>query len=341
MSKPRIFVSSTYYDLKHIRRNIEAFIESLGYESILFESGDIPFSHLDSLDQSCYREIESCHMLVLLIGGRYGSAASEQERLSNDDLEKAYKEYNSITKREYETAREKDIPIYIFIEKAVAAEYRTYKENFSNPTVKYAHVDSVNIFKLIDDIYIQARNNLTREFENVEDVTTWLRDQWAGMFAMHISKRSTDSQLKNLASQVAQLRDTSDILKKYTESIMLGTKKQDSEKLIEEMGKRLVEHKTLRALEKQPVKYLRNYMKNAPSPDVIYAAILESKTLDVFISKFEFDDELYQLNKEIPRPVWISDYDDLKQMIASDNFDENAGINLKKNRRTPRATDDV
>jgi hypothetical protein len=341
MSKPRIFVSSTYYDLKHIRRNIETFIESLGYESVLFESGDIPFSHLDSLDQSCYREIESCHMLVLLIGGRYGSAASEQERLSEEDIEKAYKEYNSITKREYETAREKDIPIYIFIEKSVAAEYRTYKENYSNPTVKYAHVDSVNIFKLIDDIYLQARNNLTREFENIEDVTNWLRDQWAGMFAMHISKRSTDSQLKNLATQVAQLRDTSDILKKYTESIMLGTKKQDSAKLIEEMEKRLAEHKTLRALEKQPIRYLRRHMKDAPSPDVIYSAILESQTLEAFMAKFEFDEELLRLNKEIPRPAWVSDYDDLKQMIASDNFDEDASINLKKNRKFPRLSDDV
>jgi hypothetical protein len=35
MAKPRVFVSSTYYDLKHLRSAIEAFIDSLGYEPIL------------------------------------------------------------------------------------------------------------------------------------------------------------------------------------------------------------------------------------------------------------------------------------------------------------------
>ncbi|HAV1364053.1 DUF4062 domain-containing protein [Vibrio parahaemolyticus] len=36
MAKPRIFVSSTYYDLKHIRNSLEAFIDSFGYESVLY-----------------------------------------------------------------------------------------------------------------------------------------------------------------------------------------------------------------------------------------------------------------------------------------------------------------
>jgi len=38
MAKPRIFVSSIYYDLKHIRASLSLFIDSLGYESILFYS---------------------------------------------------------------------------------------------------------------------------------------------------------------------------------------------------------------------------------------------------------------------------------------------------------------
>jgi Domain of unknown function (DUF4062) len=320
MSKPRIFVSSTYYDLKHIRRSIESFIDSLGYEAVLFESGDIPFSHLNALDQSCYREIESCHMLVLIIGGRYGSAISDSEALNDDEVEKAYQEYNSITKREYETAREKDIPIYIFVEKPVAAEYRTYKENQKNKTIKYAHVDSVNIFKLIDEIYLQRRNNLTREFENVEDITSWLRDQWAGMFAMYIAKRSTDAQLKNLSDQVSQLKDTSDVLKKYTESIMLGAKKQDSAKLIEEMERKLQEHKMARALGLQPIRYLSMHMTPKPDPARIYSAITESATIDEFMSNFEFDETIKRRAPDGPRPAWVQDYERLKRMIERDSF---------------------
>ena len=70
MAKPRVFVSSTYYDLRHVRQGIESFIEGLGFEAVLFESGDIPFSHEQPLDESCYQEISKCHILVLIIGGK-------------------------------------------------------------------------------------------------------------------------------------------------------------------------------------------------------------------------------------------------------------------------------
>ena len=114
MAKPRIFVSSTYYDLRHIRQGVESFVQSLGYDPILFESGDIPFSHDQSLDQSCYKEIATCHILVLIIGGRYGSPTSDETTTpTDDDLEKHYKHFNSITKKEFETAINEDIPAYI------------------------------------------------------------------------------------------------------------------------------------------------------------------------------------------------------------------------------------
>ncbi len=41
MVKPRVFVSSTYYDLKYIRNSLKSFIGSFGYEAVLFEDGDI------------------------------------------------------------------------------------------------------------------------------------------------------------------------------------------------------------------------------------------------------------------------------------------------------------
>jgi hypothetical protein len=79
MAKPRVFVSSTYYDLRHIRDRLEAFIESFGYDPVLFESGDIPFHHDAPLDESCYAEIQTCHILILIVGGRYGSPSSDEK----------------------------------------------------------------------------------------------------------------------------------------------------------------------------------------------------------------------------------------------------------------------
>lgn len=43
MAKPRIFISSTFYDLRQIRSDIDLFIEGLGYEPIRNEEGDIPY----------------------------------------------------------------------------------------------------------------------------------------------------------------------------------------------------------------------------------------------------------------------------------------------------------
>jgi hypothetical protein len=37
MAWPRVFVSSTYYDLKHIRASLSSVIDTLGYESVFSE----------------------------------------------------------------------------------------------------------------------------------------------------------------------------------------------------------------------------------------------------------------------------------------------------------------
>ncbi len=52
MARPKVFVSSTYYGLRHIRNSLETFIENMGYEGVLFESGDIPFLLLNTLFQT-------------------------------------------------------------------------------------------------------------------------------------------------------------------------------------------------------------------------------------------------------------------------------------------------
>jgi hypothetical protein len=38
MAKPRVFISSTFYDLRHVRADLERFIKDMGYEPVLSES---------------------------------------------------------------------------------------------------------------------------------------------------------------------------------------------------------------------------------------------------------------------------------------------------------------
>ena len=57
MAKPRVFISSTFYDLRQIRVELDKFIESLGYEPIRNEEGDIPYGKDEALQEYCYKEI--------------------------------------------------------------------------------------------------------------------------------------------------------------------------------------------------------------------------------------------------------------------------------------------
>ena len=138
MSCPRIFVSSTYYDLKHVREIIREFIEDLGYEPVLSEFSDIFYQPGDTVQNSCLREISSCDIFVLIVGKRYGTY------FPGDSL--------SITHREYIEAQHHSIPIYSFIDLDVLHDYEFYEKNPNSDKCNYRVVEDINVFGLIEDI---------------------------------------------------------------------------------------------------------------------------------------------------------------------------------------------
>lgn len=217
MAKPRVFVSSTHYDLRHVRASLENFIERLGYEAILSEKGNIAYSPDVPLDESCYREVGAADIFVLIVGGRYGAQRSDDRQPATQSF---FERYESITKSEYQTAASRDIPIYIFIETNVYAEYHTFLKNKENTNIKYAHVDSVNIFYFIDDILNKPRNNPIKQFDRYEDIESWLRDQWAGLLKDFLNRASSQKQLASLNAQVAKLAEMNKTLKRYLEEVV-------------------------------------------------------------------------------------------------------------------------
>jgi len=286
MAKPRIFISSTYYDLRHIRNSLEAFIETFGYDPVLFESGDIPFHPELRIDESCYSEIANCHILVLIIGGRYGSAASSDKKLAEgSDLEKHYYFYNSITKREYETAKNRPIPIFIFVEKGVLSEYQTYKNNKENSSIRYAHVENVSVFKLLDEIIAQPNNNFVRGFEVFDDISTWLRDQWAGLFAEYLTKKQADATLKTLASQIGDLSSVAKTLKEYSESMIRKVAPDESEKIISTQRKRLRHSQVMRFSREPMIEYLKDRVLESIPALTIFRAFEAAADIEDFLKR--------------------------------------------------------
>jgi hypothetical protein len=263
----------------------------MGYDSVLFESGDIPFRHDQPIDESCYSEINNCHMLVLIIGGRYGTKTSESTKLNTKELEKLYDQYNSITRKEYQTARDRDIPIFIFVDSNVLAEYQTYKVNRDNQDIKYANVDSRNVFSLLDEIVSQKRNNFVREFENFEDIARWLRDQWAGIFADFLSRDSQESSLRALTSQIADLSGISTALKEYTESILRFVVPDKSGTIISRQEKILTNTRLRRFSEEPMINFLITEGQPKPTSQGLLNVLHESATVEDFLKNSKFDEK--------------------------------------------------
>ena len=190
---------------------------------------------------SCYREASSADIFVLIVGGRYGSEASSDSKKSDHLF---HERYDSITKKEYESAVERDIPTYILIEAGVYSEYQTFLRNKDNKSINYAHVDSINVFHLIEEILARPRNNPVHTFERFADIESWLRDQWAGMFRELLNRKSQQQQLATLTSQVTELKEVNETLKTYLEAVMTRVSPDDSSRLIADEEKRLEEVKT-------------------------------------------------------------------------------------------------
>ncbi|MCI0696452.1 DUF4062 domain-containing protein [candidate division KSB1 bacterium] len=291
MARPRIFVSSTYYDLKYVRASLGLFIESLGFDPVLSEKGDVAFVPDRALDESCFRELQNCDIYVLIIGGRYGSEISATKTGMSRDF---FDRYESVTKMEYTTALKKDIPIYILIERAVYSEYQTFLKNRESPNINYAHVDSVNVYYFIDQILSQLRNNPFYAFDKYSEIEEWLRLQWAGLFRDLLYRLSSQQSVATLVGQVNELAEINNTMRRYLEEVIHKVLPSEAEKIIDSEAKRLKEAYVENSLKVNgyfrwlerfgiPFSYIREALENASTPEEFKKIIRNYPGLPEFI----------------------------------------------------------
>lgn len=198
MAKPRVFISSTFYDLKQIRIELDRFLSNMGYETIRNEVGKVTYGKDEAPQQYCYREISTADILVCIIGGRFGSPSNSDESYS-------------ITQQELKEAYKADKQIFIFVDKDVVTEYETYRLNKDIDEVHYRYVDDIRIYKFIEEINLLGKNNVMHPFSNVEDITSFLREQFAGMVKQYIleqkekKENNTLSDINNTAKTLREL----------------------------------------------------------------------------------------------------------------------------------------
>lgn len=184
MATPKIFVSSTFYDLKHVRNDVSTFLRGLGYEPVMHDKGNITYSQNVPLEQSCYDEISTCDIVVCIIGNKFGTKSTGSDY--------------SITMNELQEAIKKRKKIYIYILKDVFAENSTYIANKDTGTFIPAHVDNVKIHEFICDIKNTVRNHPIQAFELVTDITNNLKQQLAGLFQHLLSQEANVTESKTL-----------------------------------------------------------------------------------------------------------------------------------------------
>lgn len=208
MAIPRVFVSSTCYDLKYIRENLKYFINSMGYESILSEDGDVFYDPDMHTHEACLSEVQNCQIFVLIIGGRYGG----------DYL----KENKSITNKEYEEAIKCKIPVFALIERNVWNDHFVYQKNRQNENVDsiiYPNVDNTKIFSFIDEVRKNENNNAIYPFGDFRDIEDYLKKQWAGLLYNFLMNNIETKKVRDLFEEI---HSATEKIEYYTKQVAIN-----------------------------------------------------------------------------------------------------------------------
>lgn len=213
MASPRVFISSTCYDLADERDALSSFCDGFGFGCALSERGDI-FYHPDlHTHVSCVREVSTCQLFVLIIGGRFGGKYISDKS-------------KSITNAEYAAARELGIPVFTFVRQDVLNDHNIWQRNREQPfamQIVYPSVDkqehALDIFGFVDQVRLAPTNNGVFGFRLSREIFETLRKQWSSMLFEYLQSRSLARQLATTNENIASLTAASAKIEEIVRSI--------------------------------------------------------------------------------------------------------------------------
>lgn len=213
MASPRVFVSSTCYDLADERDSLIEFCQAFGFDAALSERGDV-FYHPDlHTHEACVRETSNCQLFVLVIGGRFGGKYTVDKT-------------KSITNAEYLAAREQGLPIFVFVKQDVLNDHHIWQRNRDKPfaaEILYPSIEkqeyALDIFNFIDQVRQAPTNNGMFGFRLSKEIFEYLRKQWAGMFFEYLQSRSLSRQLSTTNETLATLAAASEKIEEIVKGI--------------------------------------------------------------------------------------------------------------------------
>jgi len=242
MANPKVFISSTCYDLGEIRDNLFSFIESYCYESVLSEKGDVFFHPSLHTHESCVNEVSNCQLFILIIGGRYGGSYKIDPT-------------KSIVNAEYFAAKKLNIPIFTFVKRDVYEDHRVYQKNKSNTILKkiiFPSIDdqknATHIFEFINEVRLSEINNGLFHFEYAKDIRHLLGKQLAGMFYDFLIDRQKESEKVAVKSLLDNLTLISKKSEEIIENIYKKVDEPAAQKVIDSLDKEITAEKFFKSV---------------------------------------------------------------------------------------------
>jgi len=170
---------------------MEFIVDELGYVPLLSELNSFPVDPDAATIENCRQRVEQqADILVLVVGGRYGSIDADTDK--------------SITNLEYLAARSKGIPIYAYIEKKVLALVPVWEQNknanFTGVLDDTRVLHFINQIRSIDKVW-------THEFETAGNIIDALRSQLAYLMGDGLFWRLQLRQRPREARFLERLRD--------------------------------------------------------------------------------------------------------------------------------------
>ena len=223
MPSPKIFVSSTCYDLGMAREQLRSFIVRLGYDPVLSEYSDVLYDPRAHTHTSCIQEVPNADVIIVLIGSRFGGRAVP-EALSNVDLENLVNssfdvtvldepEKLSITQLEVLKAIDSSVPVFAFVDQKVMHDHFVYQKNKDLvDKIKFPSIDKPEsakyIFEFINFLSHRNKGNSVIPFGKIEDIESHLKKQWGALFQRLLrEQREQQVEARKLFTITEQIED--------------------------------------------------------------------------------------------------------------------------------------
>ncbi|WP_160165440.1 hypothetical protein, partial [Gluconobacter thailandicus] len=278
------------------------------------------------LEDYCYNEIAKVHIVISIIGGRFGSQSRDHEKYS-------------ISNMELKTAQRQGKQVYLFIESEVISEYHTYIKNKDVEGIRYSHVDDVRVYRFIEEIYNLSSNNQIFSFESMPQLINYLREQWSGLFERFLEGEA-QVRLVDMMNKMEQVTSTLEGLAELYRNSSISSDSDEKNRMMDEIL--IQNHPIFPAMRKiLRVKYrlfftnrseMEDWLKNARSgvqSNLDWAEIGSNfKKYEISMGKndnyfLRVSNSLFDANNNL-KPMLPGDWDDNLLTIEDITEDEDA-----------------